>query len=101
MAQQQLIGYPLNKEEAHRILQLSETPEWQLFLRCVAFEAQQYANAALQTEYGPYAMEKFRFNQGLAVNIPRIPLAVVEAANLIANNVPDLNGIYDDLNELQ
>lgn len=89
--------YPLNKEEAHQLIALMDSPIFQLYLRCNNFEAQQYAAAALQVPYGPDAIEKYRFNQALANNIPRIPVAILEGAQGVIENVPDFNAIYDQL----
>lgn len=90
----EVVNYPLNKEEAEMLLRLASTPEWGIFIRCIQFEAGMYRQAALNTPYGPNALELFRFNQALANNIGRIPLAVIEAADNILNE-PNLNDLYD------
>ena len=94
-------NYPLNKEEAHQLLSLFESPVFQLYLRCNNFEAQQYAAAALQTTYGPDAIERFRFNQALANNVPRIPYKILEAAQAVIDYVPDFNSLYDQVHGLE
>lgn len=89
------IYYPLNKEEAQVLLALEGTPAWEIFLRCIKFEAEVYSRAALNVEYGPNALEKFRFNQALAQNLPRIPAAIMEAAKSVTET--SLDSLYDQL----
>lgn len=93
----ELESYPLDKEEAERLLRLMEHPDWQLFERCLRYEAQVYAKQAMFIGYGPLALEKFRFNQALANNLPRIPMAIAEAARIVLDEQKDLNSLYDDL----
>jgi len=97
LEQSELEAYPLNKEEAERLLRLMESPDWQLFERCIRYEAKVYAQQAMFIGYGPLALEKFRFNQALANNLPRIPQAIAEAARTVLDDQQDLNSLYDVL----
>lgn len=89
------INYPLNKQEAEVFIDLTQHPGWEIFVKCMQFEAELYDKANHGLEYGPYALEKFRFNQGLAANLPRIPAAIVEAANIVLDSGNTLDSLYD------
>jgi hypothetical protein len=89
--------YPLNKETARILLDMTSHPGWSIFLECLEFEAEVYKKAALSTDYGPNALEKFRFNQALAVNIPRIPRAILEAVDAVLDEDNSLDSLYDAL----
>lgn len=97
LPEQQINSYPLNKESARILLELTSHPGWSILMSCFAHEAQVYSNAALQVDYGPNALEKFRYNQALAMNIPRIPRAIIEAANDVLDDNKTLDSVYDDL----
>ena len=93
------VNYPLNKQEAEQLLTMTASPGWAAYIKCMEFEAQVYVNAVLQQSYEPYAMEKIRFNQGLAANLTRIPVAIIESANAVLNNTVSLDSLYDGLYE--
>lgn len=89
--------YPLNKETAEIFLDMTRHPGWLIFLQCVEYEANLYKDVMLNTGYGPHALEKMRFHQALATNLPRIPRAIIEAANSVLDDGNTLDSIYDAL----
>lgn len=93
----EISSYPLNKESARILQDMTAHPGWSIFLNCLQFESDVYAKAALSTAYGPNALEIFRFNQALAVNLPRIPRAILEAANDVLDDENTLDSLYDTL----
>lgn len=91
------VNYPLNKQEAQQLLDMTAQPGWAAYMKCMEFEAGVYTNAVLQQPYEPYAMEKIRFHQGLAANLTRIPVAIIESANAVLNSTVSLDSLYDEL----
>lgn len=90
-------NYPLNKEQASTLLDMTSHPGWSIFMECLRYEESVYIRLMQNLEYGPNALEKFRFYQALANNIGRIPNAVLEVANDVIDDKKSLNSIYDDL----
>lgn len=91
------VNYPLNKEQARVLQDMTTHPGWSIFLECLKFEANVYKQAALNTPYGPDAIEKFRFSQGIAQNLERIPAAIIESLNAVLDESNSLSGVYDSL----
>lgn len=86
---------PLNKETAQILRDMTSHPGWSIFLNCVKFESDLYRQAALNVEYGPHALEKFRFNQALGQNVERIPKAILESMEAVLDGKNSFGNLLD------
>ena len=88
--------YPINKDEAENLRQMFSSPAWSSYVKCVLHEVSLHKELALSTAYGPDAIEKFRFNQGIAQNLTRIVSGIVEEVDLLLSDPKTLDELDVD-----